>query len=139
MKIIFCQTVVFNQNNIFYFSDNVHFLKHFPIKVPQNYFDSIKCINQTVKWICKMSFNLDKSKNRFKVFVNCRSEIVTSYFYIRLQLTQFFKRIPLLIGTINLKIEPLITQNKYNSMYYISNLVQHPSRGIYNTLYVKTN
>ena len=68
--------IVFNENAIYYFWDNVHLLKHYSIKLPQNWFDSSNCTNQTGIQISKFSFALDKFKNWFKAFVNCRSENV---------------------------------------------------------------
>ena len=38
-KMISSYTAVFNENTTLCFSDIVHLLKYFPIKVPKNYFD----------------------------------------------------------------------------------------------------
>ena len=108
IKIIFSYAVVSNKNAILYFWDDVHFLKHYPIKLPQNCFDLFRCTNQTGIQISKFSFALDNQRNSFKVFVNCRCEFMMQYFSIILQLTWFFERMLLSIGIINLKIESLI-------------------------------
>ena len=75
-KIIPSNTLVFNKITVFYFSDSAHLLRYFPIKVPQNFFDLFNCANQTGAQISKFSFCLKKQKTDFKVFVNCRSELV---------------------------------------------------------------
>ena len=61
---------------ILYFWDNVRLLKHYPIKVRQNCFDSFSRPNQTGMQIFKFSFALDKWKNWFEIFVNCWGENV---------------------------------------------------------------
>ena len=61
------------------------------------------------------------------------------YFSIKLQLTWFFKRTPFSVGIVNLKIESLIDLSRYSEKKYISNLAQHPSGEIYNTLISEKN
>ena len=53
-------TVVFKENDISCFSDNVYLLKYFSIKVPQNLFDLFNCTNQTDMQISEFLFALDK-------------------------------------------------------------------------------
>ena len=55
-------TVVFKENDISCFSDNVYLLKYFSIKVPQNLFDLFNCTNQTDMQISEFLFALDKYK-----------------------------------------------------------------------------
>ena len=52
--------VVFSKHDILHFWDNVHLFKYYPVKVPQNCFDSFNCSNQTCIQISKFSFALDK-------------------------------------------------------------------------------
>ena len=56
VKIISSHTVVFNKSAILRFLNNVHLLKYFPIKVPQDCFDSCNCTYQTGIQISKFSF-----------------------------------------------------------------------------------
>ena len=63
LKIIPLHTAIFNENASLYFLDNVHLLKHYPIKLPQNRFDSCNCPNQAGIQISKILFALDKPKN----------------------------------------------------------------------------
>ena len=56
VKTVWIHAVVFSEHNIFHFWDNDHLFKYYPVKVPQNCFNS----NQT--W--------------FKIFVNCLNETV---------------------------------------------------------------
>ena len=62
-KIIPLHTAIFNENAILYFLDNVHLLKHYPIKLPQIYFDSFNCPNQAGIQISKFLFALGKAKS----------------------------------------------------------------------------
>ena len=48
IKLISSQAVVLNENAMYCFSNNVHLLKYFPIKLPQNCFDSFNYTNQIV-------------------------------------------------------------------------------------------
>ena len=65
IKTVSLHTVVFNENVSWYFWDNIHLLKHYPVKLPQNSFESLNYTNQTRIQISisKLSFTLSKSKN----------------------------------------------------------------------------
>ena len=60
VKIAWLHVVVFSEHDILHFRDNVHLFKHHPVKVPQNYFNSFNCSNQTCIQLSKSSFDLDK-------------------------------------------------------------------------------
>ena len=47
IKIVWLHVVVFREHDILHFWDNVHLFKYYPMKVPQNCFDSFSCSNQT--------------------------------------------------------------------------------------------
>ena len=47
IKIISLHIAVFNKNAILHFWANLHLLKDYPIKLPQKWFDSFSCTNQT--------------------------------------------------------------------------------------------
>ena len=68
VKIAWLLVVVFSEYHIFHFWDNVHFFKHYPVKVPQNCFNSFNCSNQTCTQVSKFSFPQDKSKKKKKRF-----------------------------------------------------------------------
>ena len=51
IKIISSHAAVFNQNAILCFSNNVHLLKYFPIKLPQNCYKTIIEIKQECKFL----------------------------------------------------------------------------------------
>ena len=50
----------FQRKPYFVFLDNVHLLKDYPIKLPQNCFDSFNCPNQAGTQISNFLFALDK-------------------------------------------------------------------------------
>ena len=54
------QVVVFSEHDVLHFWGNVNLFKHYPVKIPQNCFDSFNCSNQTCIQVSKFSFALDK-------------------------------------------------------------------------------
>ena len=76
LKIVWLIAAVFSKHDILYFWGNVYLFKYYPVKVPQNCFNSFSCSNETWIQVSKSSFALDKQKSQFKVFVNCRNETV---------------------------------------------------------------
>ena len=60
IKVVLLHVVVFTEHSILHFLDNVHLLKYYPVKVPQNSFNSVKCLNKTGMQVSKFSFALDK-------------------------------------------------------------------------------
>ena len=76
VKIVWLHVVVFSEHDTLRFWDNFHLFKCYPVKVPQNCFNSFNYSNQTCIQVSKFSFALDKQKKWFKVSVNCWSEAV---------------------------------------------------------------
>ena len=76
VKIVWLYLVNLSEHDIRHYWENVHLFKYYPVKVPRNYFNSFNYLNQTCIQVSKFSFALDKSKEWFKVFVNCRNEIL---------------------------------------------------------------
>ena len=60
IKIVWLHIVVSSKYDILHFWDNVHLFKHYPVKVPQNCFNSFIYSNQTCIQISKFSVVLDK-------------------------------------------------------------------------------
>ena len=52
--------VVFSKLDFLHFRDNVHLFKYYPLRVPQNCFNSSNCSNQTCIQVSKFSFVVDK-------------------------------------------------------------------------------
>ena len=46
VKIVWLHVVAFSEHDILHFWDNVHLFKSYPVKVPQNWFNSFNCSNQ---------------------------------------------------------------------------------------------
>ena len=69
LKTVWLNAVGFNEHDILHFWDNIHLFKYYPVKLPQNCFNSsiaqikpaYKFLNLRLHWINK------------KVFVNCRN------------------------------------------------------------------
>ena len=76
VKIVWLHLVNLSEHDIRHYCENVHLFKYYPVKVPRNYFNSFNYLHQTCIQVSKFSFALDKSKEWFKVFVNCRNEIL---------------------------------------------------------------
>ena len=55
-NIISLHKVIFSKNAILYFSYNFYLLKYFPIKVPENCFDSLNCTNKISMQISETFF-----------------------------------------------------------------------------------
>ena len=60
VKIAWLQLLVFTKQDTLHFWYNVHLLKYYPVKVPQNCFNSFNSSNQTDMKVFKFSFALDK-------------------------------------------------------------------------------
>ena len=60
IKIVWVHVVVFSKHDILHFWDNVYLFKYYPVKVPQNCFNSFNYSNQTCIQVSKFSFALDK-------------------------------------------------------------------------------
>ena len=60
VKIAWLQLLVFTKQDTLHFWYNVHLLKYYPVKVPQNCFNSFNSSNQTDMEVFKFSFALDK-------------------------------------------------------------------------------
>ena len=60
VKIVWLHVVVFSEHDILHFWDNVHLINYYPVKVPQNCFNSFNFSNQTCIQVSKFSFALDK-------------------------------------------------------------------------------
>ena len=82
VKIVWLNVVVFSEHDTLHFWDNVHLLKHYPVNVPQNCFNSLNCSNQTCIQVSKFLFVLHRLENWFKVFINCWTETMMEYFSI---------------------------------------------------------
>ena len=52
--------VVFSKHDIWHFSDNVHLFKYYPVKVPQNCFNSLNHSDQSCIKVFKFLLALDK-------------------------------------------------------------------------------
>ena len=74
--VVWLDVVVFNKHDISYFWNNVHLFKYYPVKIPQNCFNSFNYLNQTCNQVFKFSAALTEWQNWFTVFVNCRKETV---------------------------------------------------------------
>ena len=46
VKTVWLHVVVFSEHDILHFLDNAHLFKYYPVKVPQNCFDSFNSSNQ---------------------------------------------------------------------------------------------
>ena len=62
VKIVYLRVVVFIEHETLHFWDNFHLPKHYPLKVPQNGFNSFNYSNQTCIQVSKVSCALDKLK-----------------------------------------------------------------------------
>ena len=60
VKIVWLHVVVFSKHDVFLFWDNVHLSKYYPVKAPQNCFNSFNYSNQTCIQVSKFSFALDE-------------------------------------------------------------------------------
>ena len=60
IKIVWLHIVVFSEHDILHSWDKVHLFKYYPVKVPQNCFNSFDYSNQTYIQVSKFSFALDK-------------------------------------------------------------------------------
>ena len=60
VKIIWLHAVAFSKHDILHFWGNVHLFKYYPLKVPQNDFNSFNCSNQTCIQVSKFSFGIAK-------------------------------------------------------------------------------
>ena len=59
VKTVWLHVVVFSEHDILDFWNIVHLFKCYPVKVPQNCFDSFSCSNQTCTQVSTFSFTLD--------------------------------------------------------------------------------
>ena len=60
IKLVWLRIVVFIEHDILHFWDNVYLFKYYPLKVPQNSFNSFNYSNRTRIRVSKFSFALDK-------------------------------------------------------------------------------
>ena len=60
VKILWLHIVVFSEHDISHFRDDAHLLKHYPVKLFQNYFYSLNCLIQKVMQGSKFSFAQNK-------------------------------------------------------------------------------
>ena len=61
VKIVWLQVVVFSEYDTL--NCCAHLFKYYPVKVPQNCFNTFNCSNQPCIQVSKFSFALDKQKN----------------------------------------------------------------------------
>ena len=60
VKAVWLHVVVFNEHDILHFWNKTHLFKLYPVKVPQNCFNSFNYLNQTCIQVSKFSLALDK-------------------------------------------------------------------------------
>ena len=63
MKVARQHVTVFTEHDILHLWDNIHLLKYYPVKVPQNCFNSFNCSNKTGIQYSKFWFALDREKS----------------------------------------------------------------------------